>query len=147
MFYPSDFKAISGILINTLDEYKEARIRTSISRLYYYIFLEVRELMLKIFEIKDKKKFKKLKYKHHSLIPKILIYIGEEIEDEKIIKIGNKLKFLRNIRNESDYNLIAVFEIEHYTSVEEKIKEIDLDYLKQKLNQEILAKALNELIN
>jgi len=148
LFYPSDFKALSGILINNLDEYKEARIRTSISRLYYYIFLEIREIITETMEIKDKKKFKNLKYKHHSLIPKILVYIGEETDNEKIIMIGNKIKVLRKIRNESDYNLNAIFQIDHYISAEEKIKDIEevITYLKQHLNSEILIKALNELI-
>ena len=93
-FNPEDFYKIAENIYNKLNTstipYKEAWIRTAISRLYYSIFLYLRNMI-------GYKKYHKRDI--HQIVPEILINKGGVFT-----KIGYKLSKIREIRNTADYD-------------------------------------------
>ena len=93
-FNPEDFYKIAENIYNKLNTstipYKEAWIRTAISRLYYSIFLYLRNMI-------GYKKYHKRDI--HQIVSEILIDKGG-----LFTKIGYKLSEIREIRNTADYD-------------------------------------------
>jgi uncharacterized protein (UPF0332 family) len=105
---PRDFRLLADDLFLKSYLFKNyicSAYRTSISRYYYYIFLETREVLNANFKREDKDIFNGYKDKHHCLIPKILLFLGNLSKKKMLTKASRKFENLRYKRNECDYEI------------------------------------------
>lgn len=148
MFRPEDFKHFSKKIINNIyvfKPYQEAAIRSSISRNYYYIFLEVRETLIVNFTKEIRNQFLDDINLHHCLIERILFEIGSQTKNKDFIKASKSFKSLRKIRNSADYDLREIFTDEMYQNMIMDINKIEevVQKIKQ-INRAILESAYTE---
>lgn len=142
MFLPKDFKHFAEKVVSKLylfNPYQQAALRSSISRSYYYIFLELRETLVVNFPKEIREKFLNDAHLHHCLIEKILYQIGLKTRNKNFIKASKTFKYSRKLRNQADYDLRDIFteevyenfllDIEKIEVLLQKIKEIDRNIL------------------
>jgi len=114
-----DWKEYFELASDWVEETNEAYYRSSVSRAYYSVF-NVLLQNVKITEKVDKHKklieILKDEFLHH--------LIEFEIETAELVLIGNEMEWLRNKRNEADYN--SRIKIDKKIAIEaiEKIKNI-----------------------
>ena len=145
MFRPEDFKYFAEKLIRNIysfNPYQEAVIRSSISRSYYYIFLELRETLIVNFPREIREQFLNDSNIHHCLIEKILFEIGSQSRDRDFIKASKAFKYSRKTRNLADYDLREVFSNEMYQDLIMDIGKIEAINVKIKqIDRKILENA------
>ena len=148
MFLPEDFKHFAEKIVNSLylfKPYQQAALRSSVSRNYYYIFLELRETLTVNFPREIREKFLNDAHLHHCLIEKILYQIGLKTRNKDFIKASKTFKYSRKLRNQADYDLRDIFteeiyenfsmDIEKIEALLPKIKEIDKNVLTEAYNK------------
>ncbi|RUM60327.1 MAG: hypothetical protein DSY59_03180 [Persephonella sp.] len=130
MFTPKDFKNLSTELKEKQNVFKcgeGALSRTSISRLYYYIFLECREIINDKLNDRNKIIFasEDCKKKHHYIVQVILYRLAKATKNENISFLSNILNEFREIRNDADYNLEIDITFEDYNVLIDFKEEIE----------------------
>lgn len=93
-FEPSDFLTIAEQLISDPRYRNQAGFRTSVSRSYYAAFLVVRK------KLEDLGVSVKQGYEQHQDVINMIMSKGHT-------NVGNKLRHLRDKRNDADYHLRA----------------------------------------
>lgn len=123
-----EFRDVAGFLMNSSDAkpFEEGVYRTSISRLYYYIFLELRDTIL----FSDYRKSIKSKLKGgraHKLIREYLRNIGDFINNEELKDVAELLYDLHELREDADYEtgkIIKKEDVERAAAYVEEIEDI-----------------------
>lgn len=103
------FKDLSKKIVDELPHLADGNYRTALSRLYYSIFLELREVYKKKLPIES--------IYRHALLREATFYLSKDI--------GRKLQDLHELRKVSDYDIRKVVLKENYES--------GLDYYKSLL--------------
>ena len=101
MLKPVHFKQLSFLIENwnsAPSHLEIARKKTAISRLYYYVFLEIREIIRSKLSPSQLQKLEAEKGKVHKLLIELL-------QELNLTRESRNLKKLRDIRNFADYNL------------------------------------------
>jgi len=121
-----EFKEVAEFLMKapTVGTFKEGAYRTSISRLYYYIFLEIRDTIL----FSDTRMRNRLRGgKTHRLVQEYLREVGYIIDNEDLKDAADLLYNLHELRKDADYEtgkLVRKEDVERALAYAEEIKEI-----------------------
>ncbi|WP_456463476.1 hypothetical protein [Persephonella sp.] len=146
MFTPEDFQKLSIELKTNQKHFdcgERALSRTSISRLYYYLFLRCREIIISKLNEQNKILFtnEECSKKHHYIIQIFLYRLAKRITDTKIGLLAETLRELREERNRADYDLELDITFENFNVLIEDKEDIE-DYIsrlieieKNKFNQ------------
>jgi len=151
---PKEFRLLADNLFERSYLFKNyicSAYRTSISRYYYYIFLETRESLNVNFKNEDKDIFNKNTKEHHCLIPKILLFLGNLSKKKSLIKASKKFENLRYRRNNCDYDISIYIREEDVENAKHDIEFIEkailiipqIENVRDLLSQS-LKRALNE---
>ncbi|ACX72907.1 conserved hypothetical protein [Methanocaldococcus vulcanius M7] len=103
-FKCEEFKEIADKLPNFKSFPNEGKYRTAIGRYYYYTFLTIRNMIYRVDERDEVKKYF-FSGLIHSFIRLYLNEFSKIIRNRKLIKVANKLKKLHDLRKKSDYNV------------------------------------------
>ena len=152
--FPKEFRLLADNLFERSYLFKSyicSVYRTSISRYYYYIFLETRETLNVNFKNEDKDVFNKNARDHHCLIPKILLFLGNLSRKKDLNKASKKFENLRYKRNNCDYDISIYIRKEDVESAKYDIEFIEkailiipqIENVRDLLSQS-LRRALNE---
>lgn len=123
-----EFRDVAEFLMKSSDVklFKEGVYRTSISRLYYYIFLELRDTIL----LSDPRRNVKSKLKGgkaHKLIREYLKNVGDTINNEDLKDVAELLYNLHELRKDADYEtgkIIRKEDVERAAAYVEEIEDI-----------------------
>jgi len=153
LFKPEDFKDLAVELKekkNIFESNEKALSRTSISRFYYFLFLECREIIIDKLSFENKKIFisEKCKSKHHYIVQKILYKLAKFVRNKNINILANLLNDFRVKRNEADYNLELDITFEDFDHIAEYEKYIEL-YIEElkKIPKEKFDKVFKSILN
>ena len=129
-----EFRDVAEFLMKSSDVelFEEGVYRTSISRLYYYIFLELRDTIL----FSDPRRNVKSRLKGgkaHKLIREYLKNVGDTVNNEDLKGVAELLYNLHELRKDADYEtgkFIRKEDVERALAYAEEIKEIinELEY-------------------
>jgi hypothetical protein len=152
-----DFKEIAEELLNREPLFAkklkspEAIYRTSIGRYYYYIFLELREILFNLLP-KEQKLFlaENSQLNHHCIVARTLDYLSVILTDYGIKEAYESLRILRKLRNVCDYHLSAVikkieiqmvvrYNLPVIEAVSERLQKVDTESLKVAFEQALHA--------
>ena len=129
-----EFKEVAEFLMkkSTAGAFKEGAYRTSISRLYYYIFLEIRDTIL-FSDARTGMRNKLRGGKTHRLVQEYLRKVGHIIDNEDLKDAAELLYSLHELRKDADYEtgkLVRKEDVERALAYAEEIKEIinELEY-------------------
>lgn len=126
VFQPVDFKELAIEIIdksNQLNSNNSAIVRTCISRLYYYIFLETRDVIEEKLLNHGKKLSKNVNI--HWIVKELTKLVGVSCNKKEIIKLSQFLSELRRLRNIADYETTIVINPTQCKELEENIKEVE----------------------
>jgi len=123
-----EFKEVAEFLMekSTAGAFEEGAYRTSISRLYYYIFLEIRDTLL-FSDPRTGMRNKLRGGKAHRSVREYLRKVGHTINNEDLKDATELLYSLHELRKDADYEtgkLIRREDVERAIAYVEEIKNI-----------------------
>lgn len=151
MFQPEDFQKLAfelPINANNFSCGESSLSRTSISRTYYFMFLEIREIIIS--KLNDNNKFiftsQICRKKHHYIIQKILYQIEKMSRNPKIKVLAENLAEYREKRNEADYEIEIIIRFPHFFELTQNFEEVKeaIEELR-KIKKEIFYQAFEKI--
>lgn len=150
MFSPIDFKLLAieiRDISHKLNSKESAVIRTCISRLYYYVFLEARDTILSKIYAHGLKLPEHSKINIHRFVSEVIKDIGYASNNREILKVANYISELRRRRNQADYETLIKFKPEICREIEYTVEKIESTFIALKnIESKVFLEVCQKLI-